>query len=394
MMFGTVQKVWICGGVLAAMALAGCGSDDDGGSQAATTGSESSGSSSAPGSEGSTSASAGESSTSASAGESSTTMGPGAESSSSTGGMVDIGDPFDVLCGTVPPDDAAEPAPLPVPTGMCPGIVPGINMIESSGNAREMIVVAPSDLQPDEQLPVAFLWHWLGGSPEDFVEIADVQNAVDQFRFLAIAPRDKGDLTFRWPFTTIDPDERLEEELVFFDDMLACVAESYPIDNSCVTSVGVSAGALFTSQLGAARSEHLSSMVVLSGGTGGLVRPWEGAEHILPAMVLWGGEDDFCVAVDFAETSADLEQGLQADGHAVVECVHNCGHTAPPFDSGVPDVTSFASMWRFFLDHPYWLAAGETPWAEELPGIAPQWCGVGVGAAEQRAGECPDGPGC
>lgn len=393
MMSGTVQKVWICGGVLVTAMLAGCPSDENGGGAAGTTEAGSSGA----GSSGTTTAAAestGAGDASSTAAAESTTGEPEASSSSSTGGPVDIGDPFDVLCGTVPPDDAALPAPLPEPTGTCPDLVPGVNMIESDGNMREMIVVAPSDLEPDEQLPVAFLWHWLGGSPEDFVEIAEVQAAVDQFRFLALVPRDKGDLTFRWPFTTLDPEDRVQEEFVFFDDMLACAAASYPIDNTCVSSVGVSAGALFTSQLGAARSEWLSSMVVLSGGTGGLVRPWMGAEHILPAMVLWGGDEDFCVAVDFAETSADLEQGLQADGHAVIECVHNCGHTAPPFDSGVPDVTGFAGMWRFFLDHPYWLAAGETPWAEERPGIAPEWCSVGVGSSEQRTGECPDGPGC
>ncbi|MEM6290638.1 MAG: hypothetical protein AAGA54_05210 [Myxococcota bacterium] len=314
---------------------------------------------------------------------------------SSSGGAIDPPDPSEIFCGATPPDGAAEPPPIPeYSSGMCPPLVPGWNTFASSGDARDVLIVAPSDLQPDEQLPVAILWHWLGGSAEGFVEEADVQTAVDQFRFLAMVPAEKGDLLFRWPFSSIDTDERMEEEFVFFDDMLACAAQSYPIDNTCVSSVGVSAGALFTSQLGAGRSEYLSSIVVLSGGTGGLVKPWAGAEHIMPALVLWGGPEDICIALDFVDTSADLQTNLEADGHVVVECEHNCGHAAPPFESGDPDLTPFAGMWQFFLEHPYWLEDGQTPWAEGTPSTLPEWCSVGVGSSTPRVGECPGGGGC
>lgn len=397
MMRDTVQKTWRVGVSMAFVVLSGCASDSNepaSGSTSGSSGAMTTGTSETtnPMSESSTSAPGAETSAGA---ESSS--GDAAEETSdpdTSGGSVEPTDPFDVLCGSAPPDGAEVPAALPTPSGECPAFVPGVNTFSSSGEAREVIVVAPADLQPDEQLPVALLWHWLGGSADAFVEVADVQEAVDQFRFLALVAIDKGDLVFRWPFTTVDSDARVQEEFVYFDDLLACAAESYPIDNTCVTSVGVSAGALFTSQLGWARSEYLSSIVSLSGGTGGLVRGWGGAEHILPAMVLWGGPEDFCVAVDFAETSADLESSLEADGHAVIECEHNCGHAAPPFETSDPDLTPFAAMWRFFLDHPYWLEPGETPWGGDQPTFAPQWCSVGVGSAMPREGECPDGLGC
>lgn len=397
MMRDTVQKTWLVGGLTAFVALSGCASDSDDPASDGTsssTGAITTGAPSTtnPGSESSGSASA--SGTSVGAESSSGTAGDETSDPDTSGGPVEPTDPFDFLCGTPSPDGGEAPAPLPAPSGECPAFVPGVNMFSSSGEAREVIVVAPSDLQPDEQLPVAFLWHWLGGSADDFVEVADVQNAVDQFRFLALVTIDKGDLLFRWPFTTVDSDARVQEEFVYFDDLLACAAESYPIDNTCVTSVGVSAGALFTSQLGWARSEYLSSIISLSGGTGGLVREWGGAEHILPAMVLWGGPEDFCVAVDFAETSADLESNLEAGGHAVIECEHNCGHAAPPFEAPDRDTTVYAAMWRFFLDHPYWLEPGETPWGGDQPTFAPEWCSVGVGSSTPREGECPDGPGC
>ena len=397
MMQDTVRRSWIGGVVMAAVALSGCASDSSGGgessgsSDGSSSGAQTSG---ATATMGTTSAGQTDSASETSADSTGAGDETAGESSSTTGGPVIPTDPFDYLCGTPGPDDAAAPAPLPEPSGECPQFAPGVNMFTSSGEDREVMIVAPSDLQPDEQLPVVYLWHWLGGSADDFVEVADVQNAADQFRFLALVPIDKGDLAFRWPFTTIDSDARVQEEFIYFDDLLACAAQSYPIDNTCVSSVGVSAGALFTSQLGWARSEYLSSIVSLSGGTGGLVREWGGASHILPAMVLWGGPDDFCVAVDFAMTSADLEENLEADGHAVVECEHNCGHAAPPFESGIRDLTTFAVMWRFILDHPYWLEDGETPWAADAPTFKPDWCSVGVGSSSPRTGECPDGPGC
>ena len=299
------------------------------------------------------------------------------------------------LCGMAPPDGAQMPAPLPVYTGgTCPSLGPGLNAITSSGNARTFHVVVPSDLQPGETLPVAFLWHWLGGSATDFIEKADAQNAVDQLRFIAIAPEEKGDLLFRWPFSAADSDARMQEEFVFFDDMLACVAESYPIDNACVTSVGVSAGALFTSQLGWGRGDYLSSISVLSGGTGGLAKPWNGSPHIMPALVLWGGPDDNCAGLfSFVTTSQNLESSLQADGHPVVECIHNCGHSEPPF-TAPEGLTPYTGMWQFFLDHPFWLEDGETPWSTGTPEALPEWCALGVGAATPRMGECENSSAC
>ena len=163
---------------------------------------------------------------------------------------------------------------------------------------------------------------------------------------------------------------------------------------TCVTSVGVSAGALFTAQLGWGRGEYLSSIVVLSGGTGGLVKPWQGSPHIMPALVLWGGPDDSCAGLfSFVSTSQNLESALEADGHPVVECVHNCGHAQPPFTA--PDgLTPYTGMWQFFLEDPYWLEDGETPWSMGTPEALPEWCALGVGAATPREGECIETSAC
>ena len=298
---------------------------------------------------------------------------------------------INVDCRDEPPAGAELPPPLPTYGGECPLLVPGLNSIDSTGNAREFLLILPDDLEPEENLPVVFLWHWLGGDADAFLEQGDVQTAVNEFRFAAVIPEEKGDLLFRWPFTILDPEPRVQEEYQFFDDMLACVAEQYTIEENCISSAGVSAGGLFTSQLASGRGEYLASFLSLSGGTGGAaVKPWGGSSHKMPAMVLWGGAMDFCVAVDFNATSLDLEMNLDDEGHFILECIHDCMHSAPPFDMGAGE-TAFAPMWQFVTAHPYWLEDGQSPYVSGIPEGIPQWCGVGLGGATPREGECgPD----
>ncbi len=299
-------------------------------------------------------------------------------------------------CSMSPPAGAQVAPALPKYGGSCPTIETGydlmsdtaVNVISSSGADRNIAVIAPHDHQADEVLPGVVMWDWRGGSAKDFYERSEVQDAANVQRFIAVIPEAKGDVLFKWPFTILDTDARLEEEFVFFDDMLACVAEQFNVEANCVSSTGVSAGALFTGQLAGGRGQHLAAIMPLSGGVGGgTVKPWKSSAHKMPALVLWGGRDDFCVAVDFNKASMELEDGLIADGHFITECIHNCGHSTPPFD--VPmGYTTFAPLWMFALDHPYWLDDGESPYGGGLPDGYPEWCAVGAGNATERVGEC------
>ncbi len=369
--------------------LGGCGDDGGGGAQSSTAGSGSSG----------TAAATAATTTATAAGGSSGTASDGGTGTADTGTASDTGTSGTtggILGGTCfddPPPGAQMPPPLPVYDGTCPPIVPGTNTIESSGNARSFLFVAPEDWTPGERLPVVFLWHWLGGDASGFLEKGDVQYAANLYRFFAVIPEKKGDLAFVWPYSVADGDGRIEEEARFFDDMLACVAAQYDVQPACVSSVGVSAGALWTSQLAGVRGAYLSSFLSLSGGTGGpFVKPWTSSPHKMPALVLWGGPDDTCIVINFQDTSLDMEQNLTQDGHALVECVHNCGHGVPPIEvEGAP--TPFAMLWEFVLDHPYWLEDGQTPYAAGLPANMPSFCAVGMGNAVMREGPC-DPPGC
>lgn len=303
-------------------------------------------------------------------------------------------------CKAPRPSGAPAALPLPIYAGACPAIAapPSFTTITSSGAQRTFLVFRPAAIAAGEKLPVVFLFHWLGGSPEDMASRLEVQAAVDARRFIGVIPAPKGDVLFRWPFEASQSQGRVDEEARFFDDMLACVGAALPADKECVSSVGVSAGALWTGQLASLRSGRLASMVSLSGGVGGIVRGWTSSPHRVPALVLWGGANDTYPSgvpiMNFQSASKSLLGSLGADGHYIVECTHNCGHTVPPFD--VPAAGSggfvFDPVWRFVLDHPYWLPPSKSPYGgKPLPPAYPAWCGQGAGGAIPRASSaaCP-----
>jgi len=299
-------------------------------------------------------------------------------------------------CADEPPAGVALPAPPPTYSGgACPEIKPGMNTITSGSVQRKFLLVAPEDMDPAEELPLVFMWYWLAGDAGDFLEKADAQRAVNTMRFLAVIPEKKGDLLFTWPFLLFDSQKRLNEELQFFDDMLACISEQYNANLNCVSTVGVSAGGTWTTYLAHQRSQYLASFISLSGGAGhpdDIINPvqyWQHAAHILPALVLWGGPLDWC-GLSFAALSNYLEDYLTEDGHFFVECIHNCFHAEPPSDEEAQ--TKYAFLWAFAFDHPYWLEDGKSSYlVNGLPDMFPEWCGIGDESAEIRQGECESG---
>ncbi len=335
----------------------------------------------------------------------------GAGGAAGSGGQ-DSGRPLPVsnLCAEAPPEGSPRPAALPgYSGGACPALTPGVNVIASGDVDREFTLLVPSDVASDAPLPIVFFWHWLGGDMDDFIERGQLATAVDDQQFIAVVPASIPtpvslfpDLDLKWPYDITQSAARMEQEFVFFDDMLSCVVEQYPSNTDCVSSVGVSSGALFTDQLAAHRSEYLASFLSLSGGVGSgqgglsdVIKPWKGAEHKLPGLVLWGGDTDNCFnLLKFKDQSQALESYLESDGHFFVECVHNCGHAQPPIDA--PEgMTVFAPLWQFIFDHPYWLEPGESPYSQHgLPQEFPAWCGIGTESAVQRTGECVDDSQC
>ena len=291
-------------------------------------------------------------------------------------------------CRADPPAGAALPAAYPVYAGTCPTLTtfPAELHLTSRGNDRLFKVVVPASREPGERFALAFVWHWLQGSVDDAASILQLQLAADRQRIIFVLPEPKGELLFQWPFSVLDGSDRIDEEVQFFDDLLACVAAAHPeINPGCITSLGISAGALFNDQLAPRRSERLANFVSLSGGVGNVAKGWDGAARHLPAVVLWGGDgDNYNGLYDFAQGSKKLEDELTGEGELFVECIHNCGHAVPPFLVS-PGGTLFETMWEFALDHPYWIPQGTSPYQTKgLPLDFPDWCGMGKGSAAPR----------
>jgi hypothetical protein len=294
------------------------------------------------------------------------------------------------LCSQAVPAGAPAPSPPPAYSGgTCPVLAPGTNVIASGGASREFILVVPTAIGAGESLPLTFLWHTIGTSANIFLERGELTTAIENQRFIAVLPQDKGDLQFRWPVSLLESQARVDEELRFFDDLLACVTQQFSINLQCVSSNGVSTGGLWASLVQGFRSQYLASFMSLSGGCGGVIKPYPSPAHKSPALVLWGGPNDNCLGLfSFVNTSLNLEQNLVADGRFVVECIHNCGHAMPPFDA-VPGESSFRILWDFALNHPFWLPPGYSPYLDwGLPSFFPSWCAIGVGNAVPRTGGC------
>ena len=300
-------------------------------------------------------------------------------------------------CSDAPPPGATLAPDPPLYAGQCPVLTPGtdFNPITSSGKDREFLLVVPDDLKPDERLPLVFMWHWVGGDAMQFYAIAGAQQAVNENRFIAVIPQGIGSFPSDWRgWYSLDPASDETEEFQFFDDMLACVSEELPVNKNCVSTAGVSDGALWSSQLIGGRGQYLSSAIILSGGVqnvddsvdNALIRPYIPAPHPMPVVVLWGGAKDICVVLDFQPATKALEQALVSENHFIIECEHNCGHSVPPIPAPEGG-TSLGILWKFVQDHPYWLPTDSSPYQKTgLPDGWPSWCAIGAGKRRGKAG--------
>jgi predicted esterase len=314
-----------------------------------------------------------------------------------------------VKCGMKPPTGATlAQIPTKYTGGTCPTLQAGTNKLTSGKRKRQFILVLPKNPKAGEQFPVLFLWHWLKGTASKFLKQGEIQKAADQQRFIAILPESPFDLDLfglvklPWPILTTTPKARFEEEFTFFDDMLACIAKQYKIDRQCVSSIGVSAGALFTVALSQARSQTLANFVSLSGGSGNsksglsnrLIPEFKSPKRKLPGLVLWGGPSDSCVLLNFQQASQDLGKALDKNGHFFIECIHNCKHAEPPVTPPAGQ-SKYAPIWEFVFRHPFWLKSGQSPYQVngwKSPSL--NWCGIGKGSASIRTGTCPGQASC
>jgi hypothetical protein len=318
---------------------------------------------------------------------------------SDAGTMPDGGTPTPdggrVRDGGVTPDGGwtlTVPPPFPIYShGVCPTLVGGptsataLNTGFATGNeTRQFRLLVPSNYDGGAW-PVVFGWHWLNSSSNSFVSEGELESATEQMHFLAALPDkltdDAGNRVylFDWPF--VDPLEA-PKEILFFDDMLACISQQYNVDRSKVYAIGVSAGALWVTYLSTTvEADRFAAVESLSGGlgedpTGTWKINYVPQANKFPAIVLWGGPFDWLI-INFNQASQRYRDALLADHHFVVQCEHDAGHAIPPIPSPTDGGTRFAPLWQFMLDHPYGLPPGYSPYLQTgLPSSFPPWCSI------------------
>lgn len=258
------------------------------------------------------------------------------------------------------PDTPVEPVgpDLRVYTGAaCPTLGAGANRIESSAVDRTVELFLPAEV---DYAPLLFFWYGAGGSTVQYDWMQDFADAHD---IVIAVPRAAPGMLFEWPIMAgNDP----ASELVFFDDIVACAAESLPIDTRRIYTSGFSAGALWSTYLVMHRSDVLAAAAIYSGGTGPLVRSYETPSVSIPVLGMYGGDADIYGGgiMDFEESMVQFMDGLVGDGHLVIGCNHEGGHTIPT--GGLDWGIDFVRVHRF--------GDTESPHQTELPPYLPAYC--------------------
>ena len=225
--------------------------------------------------------------------------------------------------------------------GECPKLKSGTRTFSSNGKQRTVVLEVPKDVGPGA--PVVFVWHGLGDSAESMHSWMDLEAFSKDNDAIVVVP-DSQDRNFQtWNIFTGGDD------LAVYDDLRTCLAQELDVDLGRVSTTGFSFGALWTSYLTVHRSDTFAASMPMSGGVGPLLVQYSTPAYALPVLLMWGGASDTfgagITAVDFEDATLEFSDELQDDGHLVVHCNHNGGHTVPF------DLDTFAADW--LLSHTY-----------------------------------------
>lgn len=272
-----------------------------------------------------------------------------------------------IACDATVDTDSAAPIdetpsalwePVGYSGGACPSFSPEEEWVDlvSAELDRSVRVLYPENPQG---APVWFNWHWLGGSANQAVTYQGLYDIADA-GYIVVVPTTTGKFEgiSEWGFVDGQDDSW---DLALFDDVLSCLVEQHDIDRSRVYSTGMSAGGLWSTHLLGRRSEYLAAVAPLSGGTG-MFQSYDKPERgDLPVMLTWGGPSDTInilgQQVSFEEATFELRDALLADGHFVIMCEHDDGHTLPPVN--LEHVKLFFAAQQMGEDN---------PWEGGLPG--------------------------
>lgn len=251
---------------------------------------------------------------------------------------------------------------LPKPTSACPELVDGTVSFAPDGKARDVRIWI-GDAAKDKDGPIVFFWHGAGGSPTDTpyaLSQAVIDDIVASGGIVAAPVHDPGAGQLPWFLCLGGTDE---SDLRVMDEVLACAIEKVGVDQRHIHSVGFSAGAMNTTQVGWRRSGYIASVVTFSGAQMGNAPPDQDPLNLFPAMAFHGGPEDI-VIIKFQEQTEKYVQFLKDAGHFAFLCDHGKKHTVPA-DGRAP-------AYQFLKDHPF--GVQPEPYKDGLPAGFPAYC--------------------
>ena len=231
----------------------------------------------------------------------------------------------------------------------------------SSDKDRTVTILYPE--APGAETKVIFFFHGLmdssHGSPSSaFASSFGLQDTADELDAIIILPESNVWELFGFSFYLWDvEDGTFDNDVVLYDDLRTCVYDQFAPNMDKVFSLGFSGGGLFTTIITSQRGDTLAAAVEMSGGadldTGfldGIVAPYATPAASVPVYLTSGGENDVwpstqLVIVNFEEGTETLAGNLAADGHFVVRCRHDSGHTVTNAD--------YNAAWEWVEAHEY-----------------------------------------
>ncbi len=245
----------------------------------------------------------------------------------------------------------------------CPPLVAGRNTgFPSAELERRFELFVPEGTAPEDGWPVVLAYHGLGGNIESMLEFDLLEPAAERGLVVVIPQADRLGGSIVWDVVS-DPGSN--QDTTFFDDVVTCLPESIPVDKDRIYATGISNGGLMAGLLLAHRSSVLAAAAPWSGGVMG---SWPEDAEPIPALVIWGGEEDEAVDQDFHALNQAMLAELAARGSFVVACNHGLGHR----------MRSEWWTWTydFLLDHPRSLREGA--YGDRLPDGFPDFCAIGT----------------
>ncbi len=203
------------------------------------------------------------------------------------------------------PDTGEDPGRAPGSTTPDGRVVARDVTLQQGGVPRKYLIVEPTDLADDEEVPLVIALHGLGVDRFGMKAAADWDEAVAEDRFIAVFP--EGSLG-SWNAGQCCPPASLVNagDLGFIDLVIEDVAKVGNVDRERIHATGFSNGGMMTYLLACQRSDVFASVLPMAAVNLGACKP----SQPIPTLHLHGDPDP-TIPYDGSLSAANLLAGTR-----------------------------------------------------------------------------------